>query len=84
MLTWISLNKRSGIPLKSWHATGHSTLDKTTAGLVFTALKVKVSMAVPAERVDEARKLLDTAKKYCIIANALKTPCDLEAIVTAG
>jgi organic hydroperoxide reductase OsmC/OhrA len=83
-LTWVSLNKRSAIPLLSWKGSGASTLDKTREGLVFSELKVGVKMSVPAERIEEARKLLDTAKKYCIIANSLKTPTTLEAEVVAG
>lgn len=84
MLTWISLNKRSAIPLKGWDSTASSVLDKTKEGLIFTELKVRVKLSVPAERVEEARKLLDTAKKYCIIANALKTPVALDATVEAA
>lgn len=81
MLTWRALNKRSGIELKSWDATGHATLDKTREGLIFTALHVKVRLSVPADRAEEAKKLVETAKKYCIVANALKTPSTVEAEV---
>ncbi len=84
MLTWISLNKRSGIPLKSWDSAAASVLDKTREGLVFTSLSIRVRLATSADRIDEARRLLETAKKYCIIANALKTPVSLEAEVVAG
>lgn len=84
MLTWISLNKRSQIPLKGWESKGESVLDKTKEGLVFTSFKISVSLKTDAARVEEARKLLDTAKKYCIIANALKTPTTLDAVVEAA
>ncbi|MFI5346484.1 MAG: OsmC family protein [Elusimicrobiota bacterium] len=84
LLTWISLNKRAAIPLKGWEATGASTLDKTQEGLIFTEFRLKINLKVPAERVDEARKQLETAKKYCIVANALKTPVSLDASVEAA
>ncbi len=84
MLTWVSLNKRSQIPLKGWESKGESTLDKTREGLVFTSFKLAVTLKTEAGREDEARKLLDTAKKYCVIANALKTPTSLEAVVEAA
>lgn len=84
MLTWIALNKRSAIALKGWESAGTSTLDKTKEGLVFTEFRLKVALKVPAERVDEARKLLETAKKHCIVANALKTPVTLDASVVAA
>lgn len=82
LLTWVSLNKRSAIELKGWESIGSSTLDKTKEGLVFTEFRLKVRLAVPFERVEEARKLVETAKKYCIVANALKTPAALEVDVS--
>lgn len=84
MLTWISLNKRSQIPLKGWESKGESVLEKTKEGLVFTSFKITVTLKTDADRIDEARRLLDTAKKYCIIANSLKTAATLEAVVVAA
>lgn len=84
MLTWIAMNKRSAIPLKSWESKASSTLDKTHEGLVFTALKLHVRLATDADRVEEARRLLAAAKKYCIIANSLKSPVDAEFDVVAA
>jgi len=84
MLTWISLNRRSAIELKGWESTGSGTLDKTKEGLVFTEFRLKLRLSVPSERVEEARKLVETAKKYCIVANALKTPVSLEVEVSAA
>ena len=84
MLTWIALNKRSQIPLKGWESTGESVLDKTKEGLVFTSFKISVTLKTDAGRVDEAKKLLELAKKHCIIANALKTPATLDAAVEAA
>lgn len=81
LLTWITLNKRSQIPLKGWESKGESVLEKTKEGLVFTSFKLSVTLTTDAERVEEARRLLDTAKKYCIIANSLKTAPTLEATV---
>jgi len=84
MLTWISLNKRSQIPLKAWESKGESVLEKTKEGLVFTSFKLSVALKTDAGRIDEARRLLETAKKFCIIANSLKTPPTLEAVVEAA
>lgn len=84
MLTWISLNKRSQIPLKGWESKGESVLEKTKEGLVFTSFKLSVTLKTDESRIDEARRLLDSAKKYCIIANSLKTAPTLEAVVVAA
>ncbi|MCR4293887.1 MAG: OsmC family protein [Elusimicrobia bacterium] len=81
MLTWISLNKRSQIPLKGWESKGESVLEKTKEGLVFTSFKLSVTLKTDADRVEEARRLLESAKRYCIIANSLKTAPTLEATV---
>lgn len=84
MLTWISLNRRSAIKLKRWESTGSSALDKTKEGLVFTEFRLKIRLSVPSERVEEARKLVETAKKHCIVANALKTAVSLEVETSAA
>lgn len=84
MLTWISLNKRAQIPLKGWESKGESVLDKTKEGLVFTSFKLSVTLTTEESRIDEARRLLDNAKKYCIVANSLKTPPALDAVVVAA
>lgn len=84
LLTWVSLNKRSQIPLKGWSAKASSVLEKTREGLRFTSFTVAVTLKTEAGREDEARRLLDTAKKYCIISNALKTPATLETTVVAA
>lgn len=81
LLTWIALNKRAAIELKGWQSTGSSTLDKTKEGLVFTEFRLKVTLTVPAARAEEARKLVETSKKYCIVANSLKTPAVLDVTV---
>ena len=83
LLTWLALNKRSAIELKSWASTSESVLDKTATGVAFTSFKLKVRVEVPAARLEETRKLLETTKKYCIVANSLKTPVELEAEVLA-
>lgn len=84
MLTWVALNKRSQIPLKGWESKGESVLEKTKEGLVFTSFRLSVTLKTEESRIDEARRLLDSAKKYCIIANSLKTPTTLEAVVVAA
>lgn len=84
LLTWVALNKRSAIPLKGWEAKGTSVLEKTKDGIVFTSYTVRVRLTTEASRIDEARRLLETAKKYCIVSNALKTPITLEPEVVAA
>ena len=84
MATYFALNKRAGIETKSYSSKAESTLDKTKEGLVFTSFKVTVSLKVAADKIEDARRLVESAKKYCITSNALKTPPTDEALVEAA
>ena len=83
-LTFLALAKRPGIVPVSWHADAESVLEKTKDGIVFTSYTVKVRATVPADKVEEAKRLIPLAKKYCIVSNALKVPATLEAEVSAA
>jgi organic hydroperoxide reductase OsmC/OhrA len=58
-------------------------IDKTDAGLRFNFIKHHVELKVPADEVDRARQLLERARKFCIVANALALPVEMDAIVLA-
>lgn len=81
MATYFALNKRSPIETRSYTSKAEAVLDKTREGLVFTSFKVVVRLSVPQAKVEEARKLVELAKKYCITSNALKTTPTVEAVV---
>ena len=83
MATYFALNKRAAIETRSYTSKAEAVLDKTKEGLVFTSFKVVVRLAVPAARVDDAKKLVASAHKYCITSNALKTAATVEAVVDA-
>lgn len=81
MATYHALNKRYPIETKSYASKAESVLDKTREGLVFTSFKVVVTVKVPADRAEDAKKLIELSKKYCITSNALKTAPSVEAVV---
>lgn len=81
MATYFALNKRNPIETRAYSSKAESVLDKTREGLVFTSFKVSVTVKVPADRADDARKLIELAKKYCITSNALKTAPTVDAVV---
>jgi organic hydroperoxide reductase OsmC/OhrA len=83
-LTFVALAKRPGIVPVSWHADAESVLEKTKEGLVFTSYLVKIKTSVPADKVDETKRLLTLIKKYCIVSNALKVPATVESEVSAA
>jgi organic hydroperoxide reductase OsmC/OhrA len=56
-------------------------LDRSKSGPVFSSIVLSVEMEVEAADQERARDLLEEAKRYCIVANALNTPVDLRLLV---
>jgi organic hydroperoxide reductase OsmC/OhrA len=81
MTTYLVLARKSGLDIGQYRSRAEGILEKTKEGIVFTRIALQVSIAAPAARVDEARNLIETAKKYCIVSNSLKRPVEVEATV---
>jgi organic hydroperoxide reductase OsmC/OhrA len=47
----------------SWSSHTEGVLDKTPSGLAFTSIRVEVDLVVPAEDVERAEKLVETADR---------------------
>jgi organic hydroperoxide reductase OsmC/OhrA len=73
-----ALNARAPIKLSDLKTRAEGQLEKTAAGIVFTKIKLHASATVGNAEVEKAKELLTKAKKYCIIANQLKTEPELE------
>jgi organic hydroperoxide reductase OsmC/OhrA len=84
MTTYMALARKVGLEIASYRSQAEGVLDKTKEGLVFTRIGLRVEIQAPPERLEEARRLAETAKKYCIVSNALKRPVELEAEVKAA
>lgn len=82
--TWNALSARPGIKASKFATKATATLEKGTAGIVFTRIELTARVTVPAAHVESAKELLAKAKKFCIISNQLKTEPTLIAEVTAG
>jgi organic hydroperoxide reductase OsmC/OhrA len=81
MTTVQALATRARVPILGYSSRAAGTLDKTPAGLAFTAVEVTARVTVPDEHVPRAETLIDTARKHCIISNALKVPVMVKAEV---
>ncbi len=81
--TFDSFLARARLAVSGYESRVAATLDKTEAGLVFTAIVVEVE--VKAAEADHPRleQLLQSAKKHCIVSNALRAPVELRARVLA-
>jgi organic hydroperoxide reductase OsmC/OhrA len=84
MTTFLALNDKAKIEIKTMDLRVEGTLEKLATGLAFSSLNLRVRLSVPPADKDRAEKLLLTAKKYCIVSNALKTPVELSPEVNAA
>jgi len=82
--TFNALAARAGVTPTSYRTRAEATVDKTPAGIVFTAIRLIASVTVPAAEVEKARELLAKAKKHCIVSNQLRTEPTLELDVRAA
>lgn len=77
MTTFLALADRAKVRILAYDCRASGTLDKMPQGLVFTEITLKpVLRAGPGDQ-ERAEALLQTAKKYCIVSNSLKTPVSL-------
>jgi len=83
MTTYMALARKTGLQVANYRSAAEGILDKTKEGLVFTRITLRVRIDAPPDRLEDARKLLETAKKYCIVSNALKRPVEVEAEINA-
>ncbi len=81
MTTFMALTKKGRLDVKRYRSSISGTLDRKSSGFVFTEITQKVFLEVEGRDVERARRMLETAKKYCLIANALKPDIRLEANV---
>jgi organic hydroperoxide reductase OsmC/OhrA len=84
MTTFQSFAARAGLAVAGYESRVDGVLDKTAAGLVFTSIRVAVELRVAEADRARAEQLLQSAKRHCLVANALKVPVELEAMATAA
>ena len=81
MTTYMVLARKAGLEIGHYRSQAEGILEKTKEGIVFTRISLQVSILAPASRLEEARKLVEAAKRYCIVSNSLKRPVEVEATV---
>ena len=83
MTTYMVLARKAALELSRYRSRAEGVLEKTKEGIVFTRIALHVSILAPESRLEEAAKLIETAKKYCIVSNSLKRPVEVESTVEA-
>lgn len=77
--TFEAYARHDQLEFSGWRGTGSGVLDNGPTGPLFTSITLAVEMIVAAADVERARGVLDTAKKHCIISNALRVAVTLDA-----
>lgn len=81
MTTFEALGRKARLPVLDYACRAEAVLDRTETGLAFTALTLHVRVEVAPADAERAGRLLDSAKKHCLVANALAVPVTLDAAV---
>lgn len=81
LTTLESFAAKDKLEISAFVASARGTLDKTKAGLVFTKIELQVEAKTKSSDIENLKALIEKAKKYCIISNALKTEVLVSATV---
>ena len=81
--TFQAFAARAGVGIVQFRVQAAGVLDKTPEGLAFTSIRLTVDLMVDEDERVRAEQLLRSAKRHCIVANALKTPVELEVLMDA-
>ena len=79
--TFDSFAAREGLTVRGYSSRAQAVLDKGPAGLTFTSFTVDVELHVDASQVEAARAAMESAKRWCLVSNALKTPVEVQVEV---
>jgi organic hydroperoxide reductase OsmC/OhrA len=83
MTTFQAFAARAGLAIAGYESRVEGALDKTPAGLAFTSIRIDVDLQVAEEDRARADQLLQSAKRHCIVANALKPAVEVHSVVGA-
>ena len=84
MTTFVAFSKKLRFEFKSYRCEGTGTLQKLEKGFEFTHILLKSVVTVEAkDSIDKAKRALELAGKYCLVANSMKCPVEHENIVSA-
>jgi organic hydroperoxide reductase OsmC/OhrA len=78
--TFDAFAAKDKLDVRAYASRARGVLDKTPAGLVFTSLVVEVDLEVAADTA-RAERVLEAAKHWCIVSNALKAPVEVSVNV---
>jgi len=84
MTTFEAIAAKARLPVVRCDCRAEATLDRSEGGLGFTALGLHVEVEVGPDDAERVAKLLASAKKHCLVANALRPPVTLDVTVVTS
>jgi len=85
VLSFRAVARASKLDWTSVDCDAEGVLDRADGKLRFTALSLRVRLAVPAgSDTERAQRLLEKAERACLISSSLLAPVHLEASVREG
>jgi len=82
MTTFAAIAAKSKLEYAGYDCRAEGVLDKTPEGLRFT--RVVLFVTVRGASAEKAIRLLELAKKHCIVSNSLRLPVEVESVVLAA
>lgn len=76
MTTFAAITDKSKLDFSAYESRAEGILDKTPEGLRFT--RVTLTVTVRSGDALRAARLLEMAKKHCIVSNSLRVPIEVE------
>ena len=72
---------RDRLVVDSWDVRMDGTVDRTAAGLAFTAINATIRITANAEIIERVHTVVERAR-HCLISSSLRVPVDVAVIVT--
>lgn len=83
ILTFRALAAPRGLAWSNLEVSCTGEVDKTREGLRFTRFRIDAALTIDAAADEaQARALLDSAKKYCLVTASLSAESELNATIT--
>jgi peroxiredoxin-like protein len=77
MATFSVVAEKSKLRFEEARCRAFGTVGKTDRGLAFTSIELRVTLRVAGADAEKAARLLETAKRHCIVSNSLGAPVSL-------
>jgi organic hydroperoxide reductase OsmC/OhrA len=82
MATFRAIAARGAVTVEAFESEAEGVLDRAPAGLAFVSIDLRVALRVATGQAELAERLLQSAKRHCIVANSLNAPVRLTSTVT--